>query len=146
MTLQAISHYLPANLPGSTNKPKGQLDDFSALLEAQPPVAPSLSPGLTAASVETTQSVSDSTQSSLSSAKPKEKSPTELFQDYMHKTPEQRWHEAWLAQHNLTEEQFNALPPEEKLKLEAQMRDDLKTQVKQSTEKALKQHGAPAYL
>ncbi len=63
------------------------------------------------------------------------KSPAELFLEYMHKTPEQRWHEAWLKQHGMTEAEFDKLPPEKKVALEAQMRDDLKEQVKQHAAK-----------
>ncbi|MBY0406926.1 MAG: hypothetical protein K2Q01_04490 [Rickettsiales bacterium] len=67
--------------------------------------------------------------------KPKEKSPVELFLEYMQKTPEQRWREAWLKQHKLTEEEFAALPPEKQQALTQQMQEDMKKQTEQTAQK-----------
>jgi hypothetical protein len=56
----------------------------------------------------------------------------QTFLDYMKKTPEQRFEEAWLAAHGLTKEQFDALPPDQREALTKQMAEDLKASLTQS--------------
>ncbi len=43
------------------------------------------------------------------------------FLDYMSKTPEERYYEALLAEMGLTKDQLEALPPEERAKIEAEI-------------------------
>ena len=52
--------------------------------------------------------------------------PVNEFLSYMEKTPAQRWQEAWLKQHGVTPEDFEAMSPAEKQKLLDQMRQELK--------------------
>ncbi len=56
------------------------------------------------------------------------------FLTYMQKTPAQRMREAWLKSHNLTEEQLEAMPPEERQKIEKQMADEIKEKLKQQVQ------------
>lgn len=50
----------------------------------------------------------------------------EWFQDYMKKTPEQRYYEALLRKKGLTPEELEALPPEERLKIEEEIQAEMK--------------------
>ena len=59
------------------------------------------------------------------------------FKDYMNQTPAERLQYQWLAQHGITKEQFDALPPEEKQKLLAQMKQELEQKIKQNVEKSV---------
>ncbi len=84
------------------------------------------------------QPTSDSQQASnkpLASTSTKEKTPAEQFLEYMSKTPQQRWQEAWLKQHGYTPEQFAALPAEKKQALMDEMAQDMKEQMRQTAEK-----------
>ena len=56
----------------------------------------------------------------------------QTFLDYMKKTPEQRFQEAWLAAHGLTKEEFDALPPNEREALTKLMAEDLKASLTQA--------------
>ncbi|MBT5107277.1 MAG: hypothetical protein HOM25_01225 [Rhodospirillaceae bacterium] len=47
------------------------------------------------------------------------------FLDYMSKTPEERYYEALLAEMGLTKEQLQALPPEERAKIEAEIQEKM---------------------
>ena len=60
------------------------------------------------------------------------------FLDYMSKTPEERWFESLLTEEGLTKEEFDALPPEEKLEIEAKIQE----KIKESTEQKSKQNAA----
>lgn len=56
------------------------------------------------------------------------------FLAYMQKTPAQRMREAWLKSHNLTEEQLDAMPPEQRQAIEKQMADEIKEKLKQQAQ------------
>ena len=60
--------------------------------------------------------------------------PVEAFLDYMSKTPEERWFDAMLAEKGLTREQYNTLPPEEKLALEIEIQEKIKERTTQKAE------------
>ena len=57
-----------------------------------------------------------------------EMSPVDEYLDFMSKTPEQRYFEFLLAEEGLTKEEFDALPPEEKLKVENKIQQKMKEQ------------------
>lgn len=52
------------------------------------------------------------------------------FKDYMAKTPEQRMQEAWLQSHGITQEEFDAMTPDEKQKLMDMMRKEIEEKVR----------------
>jgi hypothetical protein len=52
------------------------------------------------------------------------------FMDYMKQTPAERMQSAWLAQRGISKEQFDAMGPEEKQKLLAQMREEIEKRIK----------------
>ncbi|NCY25885.1 MAG: hypothetical protein EBX37_13865 [Alphaproteobacteria bacterium] len=58
-----------------------------------------------------------------------------LFLEYMNKTPAERWREAWLKQHKLTEADLEAMSPEKRRAIEDQMAQDMKEQIERSAEK-----------
>ncbi|PCJ01068.1 MAG: hypothetical protein COB14_04085 [Alphaproteobacteria bacterium] len=60
--------------------------------------------------------------------------PVKEFLDYMSKTPEERWFDAMLAEKGLTREQYDALPPEEKLALEIEIQEKIKERTAQKAE------------
>lgn len=68
----------------------------------------------------------NSTNSDISQAKAD-------FLDYMSKTPEERYYEALLAEKGLTQEELDAMPLEERLKIEEQIKEEIKKRI---TEKA----------
>lgn len=53
----------------------------------------------------------------------------EEFRDYMSKTPEERWYEALLAQKGLTEESLAALPPEERMKIVEEIKEEIEKRI-----------------
>ncbi|MDY0884529.1 hypothetical protein ACFPL7_04085 [Dongia soli] len=55
--------------------------------------------------------------------------PAQDFLDYMKKTPAQRMVDAWLKQHNLTQEELNAMPADQREAITKQMAADLKAQM-----------------
>lgn len=50
----------------------------------------------------------------------------EEFLKYMEMTPEERYWEAFLKSRDMTQEQFDALPPDEKLALTEQFENEMK--------------------
>lgn len=54
------------------------------------------------------------------------KSATEEFLDYMAMTPEERFFDAFLKRHNMTQEEFDAQPPEDKEDLLKEFEEELK--------------------
>lgn len=60
--------------------------------------------------------------------------PVEAFLDYMSKTPEERWFDAMLAEKSLTREQYNALPPKEKLAIETEIQEKIRERTAQKAE------------
>lgn len=65
--------------------------------------------------------------------------PAQDFLDYMKKTPAQRMVDAWLKQHNLTQEQLNAMPADQREAITKQMAADLKAQMQQDQVKQQEQ-------
>jgi hypothetical protein len=59
---------------------------------------------------------------------------TAEFLDYMKKTPAQRWQDAWLKSHGITQEQFDAMSPAEKWKILQQIREDMEAKMKDQME------------
>ena len=57
------------------------------------------------------------------------------FQAYMKKTPSERMMDRWLAAHNLTQDQLNAMPTHEREAILKQMRDDIRREVEDSAKK-----------
>jgi len=57
--------------------------------------------------------------------------PVQEFKDYMAKTPEQRMQEAWLQSHGITQEEFDAMSPEEKQSLMDMMKHDIEDKMRQ---------------
>ena len=62
-------------------------------------------------------------------AKPTRSDAVQEFLDYMNKTPEERLFEKYLKELGLTKEQFEALPPEERMKVEAKIREKVERDV-----------------
>lgn len=54
------------------------------------------------------------------------------FMDFMKKTPVERWYEQFLKEEGLTKEELEALPPEERAKIEARIQEKMETRMKQS--------------
>lgn len=63
---------------------------------------------------------------------PHKSNATQKFLDYMSKTPEERYYETLLAQRGLTKEQLEALPVEERIKIEEEIKNEIekRTQAK----------------
>lgn len=53
------------------------------------------------------------------------------FMDYMKKTPAERWYEQFLKEEGLTKEELEALPPEERMKVEARIQERMEEVMKQ---------------
>jgi hypothetical protein len=52
------------------------------------------------------------------------------FQDYMKMTPGERMQYAWLKQHGISKEEFDAMPADEKQKLMEQMKREIEEKIK----------------
>lgn len=61
--------------------------------------------------------------------------PVKEFMDYMKKPLAERMQEAWLKQHGMTKEEFDALPPEEKDAITKQMAEDIKKKLEEEARK-----------
>ncbi|TXH31738.1 MAG: hypothetical protein E6Q98_26680 [Rhodospirillaceae bacterium] len=61
--------------------------------------------------------------------------PAQAFLDYVKKSPYQRMVDAWLKQHNLTQEELNAMPADQRAGILKQMAADLKEQMQQEQAK-----------
>lgn len=57
------------------------------------------------------------------------------FMDYMDKTPEERYFDLFLKQEGLTQEQFEALSPEERAKIEETIQQKIRDKVKEEVAK-----------
>jgi len=57
--------------------------------------------------------------------------PTSAFTAFINETPAQRMQDAWLQQHGVTQQQFNALSADDKQKLLDQMKRDLEERMKE---------------
>lgn len=53
------------------------------------------------------------------------------FMNFVQKTPEQRFQDAWLSRHGITREEFDAMTPEEKQKLLDEMKQEMDAQMKE---------------
>jgi hypothetical protein len=53
----------------------------------------------------------------------------QYFMNYMKETPAQQLEASWLAAHGLTQKEFDALPPAQKLAIEKQMEQDIKNEI-----------------
>jgi hypothetical protein len=56
--------------------------------------------------------------------------PVNQFNDYMKLTPEQRWQQAWLQKHGISQEEFDAMGADQKRKLMEQMRAEMEQEMK----------------
>ena len=59
------------------------------------------------------------------------------FKDYMSQPPAQRMMYAWLEQHGISKQQFDAMSGPEKQKLLAQMKQEIEQKIKQNVEKSV---------
>lgn len=50
----------------------------------------------------------------------------QFLTNYLKESPAKRMEDAWLAQHHLTEQQLQAMPPQQQAALRKQMADDIK--------------------
>jgi len=85
---------------------------------------------------ETEYSASDEIEDEKSSA-------VKEFMAYMEKTPEERIRHQILAQMGLTEEELEAMPPEERAKVEEEIVEKIKDMIKEGGEKAENNNTAP---
>lgn len=67
--------------------------------------------------------------------KPADKSALHAFLDYMSKSPMERWREAWLTSHKLSEGDLEAMSPEKRAAIEKHMAEDMKEEIRRSAEK-----------
>jgi hypothetical protein len=77
----------------------------------------------------TTSDEGESAQSTVSAS-----GAVNAFLEYMSKTPEERYYEALLAEEGLTKEQLEALPPDERAKIEAKIQEKIKQRVENNME------------
>jgi len=75
----------------------------------------------------------DDATSGVTSTKKPDSAAATNFLDYMKQTPAQRWQAAWLSQHNITQQQFDAMSAEEKQKLINQMKQEMEAKMKDRT-------------
>ena len=81
-------------------------------------------------------SVFDNLKSGTVTAKPPEaKTAEQKFLDYAKMTPAERMHAAMLAQMGLTEDQFKAMDPAAQQKVEDKIREMIKQQAAESSDK-----------
>lgn len=66
------------------------------------------------------------------------------FLSYMKETPAQQLESSWLAAHGLTQKEFDALPPAQKLAIEKQMEQDIKNEIAKKMQGASAGMGAGA--
>jgi hypothetical protein len=62
----------------------------------------------------------------------------QAFLDYMKKPLAQKLEDAWLAKHNLTRKDLEAMTPEKRQAIEKQMADEIKAQTKQAMDNKLR--------
>lgn len=55
------------------------------------------------------------------------------FMNYMKETPEQRMQEAWLKSHGISKEEFDAMSPERKAGIVAQMRQEIEQKLREKS-------------
>lgn len=53
--------------------------------------------------------------------------------NYLKESPAKRMEDAWLAKHNLTEQQLAAMPPAQQSAIRKQMADDIKKKLQESS-------------
>jgi len=58
----------------------------------------------------------------------------QTFTDYMKQTPAERMQAAWLAQHGVSKEDFDAMSPDDKKKLMDQMKQEIREKIRKQTE------------
>ncbi|MDF0731951.1 hypothetical protein P0Y43_14640 [Pseudomonas entomophila] len=78
-------------------------------------------------------------QASASTPKLPATSATEAFRDYMDKTPEEKIKAKFLAEMGLTEDEYNALPPEQKEKIDNQIAQRMKDEIELKTQAKVQQ-------
>lgn len=71
-------------------------------------------------------------------------SATEAFRELMNKTPEEMIKEKMLAQAGLTEEEYNALPPEQRAAIDRQIAQRMKDEIEAKTQAKVQQAEATA--
>ncbi|MDE1153674.1 MAG: hypothetical protein PW788_14155 [Micavibrio sp.] len=71
----------------------------------------------------------DAATTGISASKKTDSTASTKFLDYMKQTPAQRLQEAWLAQHNITQQQFDAMGADEKQKLIDQMKQEMQAKM-----------------
>lgn len=72
----------------------------------------------------------------VSSSSDSKASSVKEFLDYMNKSNEERWFESFLSEEGLTKEQYEALPPEEKLKITTKIQDKIREQAEKQVKNA----------
>lgn len=85
--------------------------------------------------VSSTSSSATQNSASLTAKPPPAKSAEEKFLEYAKMTPAERMHARMLAALGLTEDQFKAMSPAEQQKIEDKIREMIKQQVANSTDK-----------
>jgi hypothetical protein len=94
-------------------------------------------PGDMAGAAVTTTSTSATPPTASQAAAPADNS-AQQFLSYMQETPAQRTQSAWLSQHGITQQQFDAMSPADKQKIIDKMQQEINEQIKQQTENNVK--------
>ena len=66
--------------------------------------------------------------------------PVKDFLEYMQMTPAERMERAWLKQHGISKEEFDAMSPAEKQKLMDEMKKDIAEKIKLNAEEESRKH------
>jgi hypothetical protein len=93
----------------------------------------STSLAVTSALNRTTSAAQSSTPSGLST-KTSSSSATDVFMDYMKKSPAERMEDNWLKVHGLSKEKLAAMSPKDREAVMKQMKTDIENNLKQQTE------------
>jgi pyruvate/2-oxoglutarate dehydrogenase complex dihydrolipoamide acyltransferase (E2) component len=84
-----------------------------------------------------TQAQSSASQASASDAASPDGSVEQQFLDYMKKSPAQRFVDAWLKAHHLTQKDLDEMTPEKREAVMKQMAHDFKEEMKRKAEAGL---------
>jgi hypothetical protein len=67
------------------------------------------------------------------------------FMKYMDETPAQRFRDAWLKSHHLSEQQLAAMPPDQRQAIEKEMAEDMKEKMQEQAGKKQTAIGASLF-
>jgi hypothetical protein len=107
---------------------------YSLVPKTSSPIAQSAIPSAAASQPAQSAPAQSSTQATASTGD----ASAQAFLDYMKKPLAQKLEDAWLAKHNLTRKDLEAMTPEKRQAIEKQMADEIKAQTKQAMDNKLR--------